>query len=521
MNRHGLTRIATALALSAMLAGCGGGDRPTANVHPLTNAAAAAVPGATLPGIEGRKRALAVTATIDATMLFEWIEKEYPDLFPAGPQNQPLTAGGMSYTLRYYPPPADNYAGVGSDGNVYGLGAFTNNEIKNFGPLSTFTCTVAPDLCVPALRTAIAERFGVANYPVGAAIEPTSITKAPDSSLLTKHFSSITAENVMKPNVLWPNAPGSSTAPAAAPNFTQADALASFAAANNLQLRGHTLLWHQSAPGWFFAGDTSDPASYRAGVRQRLRNYIFAVVQHFPDVYAWDVVNEVASDTQNASNPYRTNSPWYQAYGVGGNDGSEYVRDAGLFATQARASIGRNSANMKLMLNDYSTEQPGKRANVIQILRDVLKAGTGADINGVGHQFHLQVGANVAEVSAAFAAVEGVSGALVNHVTELDVSIYADPGNCFSALSIPPCLADYGTVPSPAVLSQQATLYHALFDAFHRPSVTSVTLWGIADNHTWLNSFPVQRTNRPLLFDTAGQPKWAFWSVVDPKFVVP
>jgi endo-1,4-beta-xylanase len=43
----------------------------------------------------------------------------------------------------------------------------------------------------------------------------------------------------------------------------------------------------------------------------------------------------------------------------------------------------------------------------------------------------------------------------------------------------------------------------------------------VADNHTWLNSFPVTRTNRPLLFDTAGDPKWAFWAVVDPNIAIP
>ena len=116
---------------------------------------------------------------------------------------------------------------------------------------------------------------------------------------------------------------------------------------------------------------------------------------------------------------------------------------------------------------------------------------------------------------------KGLGGGLVNHVTELDVSIYADPGNCFSQRSIPPCMADYGASPPQSVLSDQARLYRALFNAFNRPSVTSVTTWGVADNHTWLNSFPVTRTNRPLLFDTAGDPKWAFWAVVDPNIAIP
>jgi endo-1,4-beta-xylanase len=243
------------------------------------------------------------------------------------------------------------------------------------------------------------------------------------------------------------------------------------------------------------------------------------VIAHFPDVYAWDVVNEVASDTPNATNPYRTNSPWYIAYSVGGLDGTQYVRDAFMFADQARLSIGRTSATMQLMINDYNTELPGKRANLLAIIDDIQDAGI--VIDGVGHQFHLQQSADVAQVTAALAAVEALPGNLVNHVTELDVSIYSDPGDCFSARAIPPCMADYGASPPNSALSAQATLYRALFNAFNRPSVTSITFWGVADDHTWLNSFPVNRTNRPLLFDTAGNPKAAFWAVSDPAFVIP
>jgi len=289
--------------------------------------------------------------------------------------------------------------------------------------------------------------------------------------------------------------------------------------AGHTLLRGHTLLWHGSAPDWFFAGDRSIPANYRGSVQQRLCNYIDNVMRHFPNVYAWDVVNEVATDTANATNPYRTNSPWYDAYSVGGLNGGDYVKDAFTCAAATRAAIGRTSVDMKLMINDYNTELAGKRANVIAIVRDLQMAGV--PIDGVGHQFHLQLGADVTEVTNAFVAVEGLPGNLVNHVTELDVSIYMDPGTCFSQRTIPPCLADYGASPPASVLNDQARLYRSLFNAFNRPSVTSITTWGIADNHTWLNSFPVTRTNRPLLFDTAGDPKAAFWAVVDPNFAIP
>jgi len=240
---------------------------------------------------------------------------------------------------------------------------------------------------------------------------------------------------------------------------------------------------------------------------------------HFPNVYAWDVVNEAASDDANSANGFRTDSPWYLAYSFGGKDGREYVRDAFYFATLERTALNRVN-DIALMLNDYNTELPAKRANVIKVVNYILgDSARGTKIDGVGHQFHLQLGADVTQVTAAFQAVEALG--LINHVTELDVSIYQDPGTCYSQRTIPPCLADFGANPPQQVLSDQALLYRALFNAFNRASVKSVTMWGMADNHTWLNSYPVTRTNRPLLFDTALSPKWAFWTVTDPSQVVP
>ena len=367
----------------------------------------------------------------------------------------------------------------------------------------------------PALKTVLAAKYGVVGFPVGAAIEPSSTTNA-DSALLIKHFSSITAENVMKPDTIWPSIPGTAPAqPAVTPNFGPADALVAFAAANNMQVRGHTLLWHQTVPTWMIVGDLSNAANYRVALQQHLRTYITAVMNHFPNVYAWDVVNEVSSDTPNDPNPYRTTSIWYQAYANGGLAGKDYVVDAFRIAVDVRAAMGKPA--IKLMLNDYNTEIPGKRANIIKIIQDIQAAGV--PIDGVGHQFHLSLGADVTEVTNALVAVENLG--LINHVTELDVSIYADPGSCFSQRAIPPCLADLGANPPQTVLTQQATLYRALFTAFNRASVQSITFWGVADNHTWLNSFPVTRTNRPLLFDTAGNPKWAFWTIVDASITPP
>jgi len=122
----------------------------------------------------------------------------------------------------------------------------------------------------PALKTVIATRFGVAGFPVGAAIEADSTTGAA-ATLLKKHFSAITAENAMKPDTVWPNAAGSNPPmPAATPNFVPADALVTFATNNGIEVRAHTLLWHQTVPTWLITGNKSTPDNYRADVQQHI-----------------------------------------------------------------------------------------------------------------------------------------------------------------------------------------------------------------------------------------------------------
>jgi endo-1,4-beta-xylanase len=238
-------------------------------------------------------------------------------------------------------------------------------------------------------------------------------------------------------------------------------------------------------------------AAYRALVRQRLETYVTAVVTHFKDrVYAWDVVNEVVSDS--AGEVYRETSPWYVALGP---DYIEYALRA------ARAA----DPSAQLFINDYSTENSAKLERLLAIVQDLLSRG--APLDGVGHQFHLQRGSSASAVAQALIAVENLG--LVNHVTELDVSVYSDPGSCFSSRTA--CQTDYGDAVPPAALAAQADLYGQLFAAFkQRPSLKSVTTWGISDAHTWLDTFPVSRTNLPLLFDTQRLPKQAFWAATAP-----
>jgi len=253
-------------------------------------------------------------------------------------------------------------------------------------------------------------------------------------------------------------------------------------------------------PCYFFEGTPAD-------VKARLKKYVTDVVTHFKGkIYAWDVVNEVVTDDGSASTaPYR-NSNWYQAAG----NSKDYI---GWAFEAARAA----DPDVKLFINDYNTELPGKRSRLLTVVKDLVDRGI--PIDGVGHQHHLQMSSDISEALKAIDDVDAMFTELENHVTELDISVYSDPGECFSSSTN--CAVSYGSNVPENVIRDQAQMYRDLFTGFAtRPSVTSVSLWGITDDASWLNSFPVTRPNYPLLFDADRNVKTAFQAVSDPNFAI-
>ncbi len=383
--------------------------------------------------------------------------------------------------------------GGGGGGGGTGGGGWSSSSSRSTSSASSSSSSssVLPDpATAPALKTTFAGKF-----KVGMAIEPARLNESISRTILEKHANSIVAENVMKPHAISPSE--------GVYNFTEADKLITFAQANGMEVRGHALLWHASAPDWFFAGDATSP-TYKDTVRKRLEDYITTVCTHFKGkVVAWDVVNEVASD--NSGETYR-NSRWYQIFG---NDYIEYAFRAAKLA----------DPDVKLFINDYGTEDPLKLARLMNIVQTMLDRGV--PIEGVGHQFHINsYWPPAGNVTAALDAAKNKR--LINHATELDISIYNDPGSCYGTPSTG-CIAQVnpGSAQYNNHLRVQASKYRELFNLFAaRTDIESVTMWGVADDHTWLDSFPVARKNYPFMFDTTGRPKNSFWAVVDPAFVI-
>jgi len=345
----------------------------------------------------------------------------------------------------------------------------------------------------PAIQAdipSLAETFRDA-FPIGAAIEPKE-TEGPHAELLRKHFNSIVAGNAMKAASLQPREGEF--------NWKDADTIAAFARENGMQLRFHTLVWHQQAPAWFFLDedggrmmDETDPDKRAANKKlllDRLDAHIRAVVARYKDdIVAWDVVNEVVDEAEADG---MRHSEWYML------TGTDYIKTA---FHAAREAAGEDA---KLIINDYNTNMPAKRDRLLRLVQDLLAEGV--PIDGVGHQTHVNIewpsGEEIAASIRAFAAL-----GLDNQITELDMSVYGGSDR-----------GDYGDALPDGLLEKQAERYREIFDALLavKDHISSVTLWGIADDNTWLHYFPVNRTDYPLLFDKQLQAKPAFWALVDP-----
>ncbi|WP_158299949.1 endo-1,4-beta-xylanase [Glycomyces paridis] len=340
---------------------------------------------------------------------------------------------------------------------------------------------------IPSLKDVLADDFRI-----GAAVDPRDLT-GPSGELLGKHFNQITAENHMKPDAIQPTE-GTFT-------FDAADELVDYAEANGMEVYGHTFLWHTSqVPEWWFqypaghpkAGEPlGDSDEDRQIMTDRLEAHIGALAEHYGDrIWAWDVVNEVISD--NNAEVYR-HSRWYEIF-----DGPDYVYEAFRIAREQFDAVG--ATDVKLYINDYGTENPGKRDNLYNLVEDMLAAGVPVD--GVGHQTHINLNTSIDQVEQTLDKFAGLG--VLQSVTELDIAIGA-PGE---GVEFPELEAR---------LVEQGHYYRDLFAMYreHADQLESVTVWGLHDGRSWLRS-ETRPLEAPLLFGDDLRSKWAYWGIVDP-----
>ncbi|CEP78624.1 endo-1,4-beta-xylanase [Defluviitoga tunisiensis] len=313
------------------------------------------------------------------------------------------------------------------------------------------------------------------NFKIGVAVPYKVLSNPLEMKMVEKHFNSITAENEMKPESLLVDLNSY--------KFSVADEYISFAQSKNFDVRGHTLLWHNQTPDWFFK-DTNGNLVSREVLLKRMEKYIKDVVGHFSGkIQAWDVVNE-AIDPNQPDGLRRT--LWYDIIGP------EYIEYAFKFAHEA-------DPNAKLFYNDYNTYEPKKRDFIYNLVSD-FKA-RGIPIDGIGMQMHIGVGTDLRQVEEAIELFSSIPGIEI-HITELDMSIYKDQSSNYDA-------------PPYESLVEQGYVYKELFTLLKKYDdvITSVTFWGLKDDYSWKNQ---NRNDWPLLFDKDYQAKYSYWGIVEP-----
>jgi endo-1,4-beta-xylanase len=341
------------------------------------------------------------------------------------------------------------------------------------------------------------------SFLLGTAVDEAIVSGEDVASraLVPLHFNSITAENVMKAEVLHPQ-PG-------AWDFAAADAFVEYGRRHRMFVVGHTLVWHNQTPSWFFQDDEGRPSAPAAQL-QRMRTYIATVAGRYAGrVDAWDVVNEIIGE----DGAYR-DTVWTRAIG----DGDTLVREA--FASAARAAPGT-----ELYYNDFNTWRPRKRDGIVRMVK-MLQA-KGIRIDGIGMQGHW--GLNYPPIEEIEASIDAYAAlGLKVMITELDVDVLplTREGQVIgTGLQHPQFqleeferFLDPWPDDLPADVQQRlAERYAELFRLFQRKRdvIHRVTLWGVHDGMSWKNDYPVLgRTNYPLLFDRMRNPKPAFHAVV-------
>ena len=334
------------------------------------------------------------------------------------------------------------------------------------------------------LKTAYAPYF-----KIGAAISRWNLNTEAHMKLLTEQFNSFTCENDMKP-MFYLDQDKNKSEPdkynlAPALTFEHAIPYLEFAKEKGISMRGHTLVWHNQTPKWFFCEKYNElyPLADRETILSRLENYIHGVLDfvqtNYPGViYAWDVVNEIVDDGD-----FRK-SIWLKTVG------KDFFIKAFEYARKYA------TPEVDLFYNDYETAQPWKRDFIIkEVLTPLMEKKL---VDGMGMQSHLLMDHPDLDDYRTALEMYGALGIKLN-ITELDM---------------------HNADPSEESMHNLALRYKDFFKIYldakksGKANITSVTFWNLLDENSWLSGFR-RETSYPLLFKGKCEAKEAYYSVLE------
>jgi endo-1,4-beta-xylanase len=284
--------------------------------------------------------------------------------------------------------------------------------------------------------------------------------------VLAEEFNVVTLENELKFSNVHPQKEKY--------NFLVPDVMVKFANENNMEVRGHTLVWHNGNPDWLMNKDYT-----KAEMKAILKEHIQTVMKRYKGkVYAWDVVNEAFDD----EGKLRKNI-WLEKIGP------EYIELSFQWAYEA-------DPQALLFYNDFRNEGMNKKSDAIYKMAKNLR-NKGIPIDGIGFQMHTSIKTNLnyAKIEQNFKRLSDIG--LQVQITEMDVKTYTSD-------------ASYDDK-----MEDQADIYSkALKVCLKVDNCSAFVTWGFTDRYTPIPA-RVGTDDYPLLFTSEYQRKPSYQALHD------
>ena len=282
--------------------------------------------------------------------------------------------------------------------------------------------------------------------------------------ILAREFNCTVAENDLKMEAIQP-VRGQF-------DFSRTDALMTFAAQHDMQVRAVPLVWFDGLPDW-----AKDKTFCRNEAIDILREHIFAVMKRYRgQIFAWDVVNEALSDENKV---LREDCTWFRSIGT------DYLDVSYHLAHEA-------DPKTELFINDYWIEGKTERSDrCYHLLKELL--GRGVPIHGLGLQYHVQARTAPSSADVSENLKRFMDLGLKIHITELDVWV---PKNATEA--------DF---------RQQADVYRGVFKMALALKLPAVVMWGFTDRYSWVPATSNGEFDHALIFDQDCRPKPAYEAI--------
>lgn len=356
-------------------------------------------------------------------------------------------------------------------GDAFGYGERENDRSAGLMP-----APLAEDMSAYSLKDSFAEN----GLLVGTCINARSIAP-PYGELAAAQFSSVTPENALKPQATLSQRRSQETGRLTVEFSGETVELLDWCLAHEMPLRAHTLVWYNGTPDWIFREDFRNDGAYvsREEMLRRMEDYISGFFAALEEggwsrlVYVVDVVNEAIIAPSELRD-----LPWRQIIG------DDYVWYAFRFARQYAPE------HIKLAYNDFDLD--AKTDRVIELASSLVDENGARLIDVIGHQGHYGAYSSIDSLSDALARIWRETGCEIQ-ITELDVNV-----------------SRAGTLDE---LKIQGQFYFRFREKVWElraggVPVTGLTLWGFADEISWMPE------NHMHLYDRNLTAKYAYFGLL-------